>query len=338
MRVLLGWAGGVAGLALVILIAVTIGISAAASAVGAAALLCALLLVVTGRPYGLAPRDVRRSGSAGAVRVCAFSFVVFAAYSFTIAVEFPTAEPSFVAPAAYLLAFVGCSPLASYVAWRSVRRNPLHPDHGKRPYFVGGRVPATRPGAAAACLGAVSLSVSAILMGALTSAPAVTIPLGILAAILGVAGLVHAWVRGQASRLVPVVGIVTGLVAIGMTAAVASGGYPINGIACTSPTSCLGVGGSRSAFIVPVINGVRGAVESIPGAGVLNGVACPTPTTCVAVGSGPANTGGIVVTLTKVTRRGGRQVSCSALLVPATGLHVRRSPSVSWWATSARCS
>jgi hypothetical protein len=141
-------------------------------------------------------------------------------------------------------------------------------------------------------------------MGALTSAPAVTIPLGILAAILGVSGLVHAWVRGQASRLVPVVGIVTGLVAIGMTAAVASGEYPINGIACTSPTSCLGVGGSRSAFIVPVINGVRGAVESIPGAGVLNGVACPTPTICVAVGSGPANTGGIVVTLHKSDSQG----------------------------------
>jgi len=60
------------------------------------------------------------------------------------------------------------------------------------------------------------------------------------------------------------------------------------------------VGGARSAFIVAVINGVRGPVESIPGAGALHGVACPTPTRCVAVGSDPANTGGIVLTLDRI--------------------------------------
>src|SRR5450631_2683941 len=96
MLVALGCAGAVVGLALVILIAVTVGLSAAASVVGAAALLYGLLLLVTGTPMRLVPGDVRRSGSSSAVRVFAFVFVLFAAYSFAVAFEWPSAEFSFV--------------------------------------------------------------------------------------------------------------------------------------------------------------------------------------------------------------------------------------------------
>jgi hypothetical protein len=300
MLVALGYAGAVVGLAVVILIAVTVGLSAAASVAGAAALLCGLLLLVTGSPMRLVPGDVRRSGSSSAVRVFAFVFLLFAAYSFGVAFEWPSAEFSFVGYVVVAAAALGCGRLASFVAWRSVSRNPLHPEHGRRPYFLGGSVPATRLGIAAMSLGAVTLFVTVMLMGVFQSLPLVTIPLAAIAVTLGLVGFAHAWIRGPASRRVPVLGIVTGLVAIALTGFVASSEYPIEGIACTSPTSCLGVGGARSAFIVPVINGVRGPVESIPGAGTLHGVACPTPTRCVAVGSDAANTDGIVVTLDRI--------------------------------------
>jgi len=56
-------------------------------------------------------------------------------------------------------------------------------------------------------------------------------------------------------------------------------------IACLSATTCEAVGSNDfGAVVVPVQNGVPGAVTAVAGAAVLNGVACPGPTTCVAVG------------------------------------------------------
>jgi hypothetical protein len=296
-----GWVLAVIGIAAFILIAVTVGFPAAVACSGVAVLLYAVLLLVMGKTAPLAPRFIGRSGSSVAARVLALGMGILAAYAFISAIEFQTAtflslDVSF----ALDVGFGCCFLLAGFLAWRKVSRDPSHPEHGKRPYYIGGKVPVTRLGAAAAFVGVTSLLATWLLLGAFLSVPAVTIPLGLVAIGLGLAAFVRAWVRGSASRAVPVAAVLTGLATLGMTVAVASTGSDIQGIACVTLSNCVGVGGSpNGGFVVSVINGTRGSVVSIPGSVTLNGIACPTPTYCVAAGAGGGNSGGVVVTLAK---------------------------------------
>jgi hypothetical protein len=76
------------------------------------------------------------------------------------------------------------------------------------------------------------------------------------------------------------------------------GALALNGVACTSPTSCVAVGRSSSGgVVVPIVNGVPGKATPVPGIFALDGVACPTATTCEAVGEGPGGSSihGVVV-------------------------------------------
>jgi hypothetical protein len=61
-----------------------------------------------------------------------------------------------------------------------------------------------------------------------------------------------------------------------------------NGLACTSATTCTGVGGANTGTgggeIVSVTDGVPGTPVSVPGVSVFLGVACPTASLCVADG------------------------------------------------------
>ena|GEM_PF-3327994 len=71
-----------------------------------------------------------------------------------------------------------------------------------------------------------------------------------------------------------------------------AGSYRLNGVACSSATSCLAVGvGQSGGLVVAVTNGVPGSVAEVAAASELNAVACPTATTCVAVGSSSSSTG-----------------------------------------------
>ncbi len=291
----LGWVAAAAGLAVVVLIGIMAGVPAAESAVGVVVLLYGLTLLVIGTAAPLVPR-LRHSGSPDAARVFGLGFVLLTPYFFILAVEFQshTLVSEDVSLAEYF-AFFGCMTLASYLAWRAVRRNPLHADHGKRPYFWGGTVPVSRIGAAAAILGIASLLATAAVAFSFDSLPAVTLPLAAVTVLLGVAAFVRAWMRRASSRLVPAGAIVAGLLAGAMTTAIASSADEIFGMACAAPSHCVAVGLDGS--VATVDDGVRGLVETIDGAGTLKGVACMSSTTCVAVGDGAYGTGGVVVTL-----------------------------------------
>lgn len=296
-----GWILAVIGIAVFIVIAVTVAFPAAVACSGVAVLLYAVLLLVMGNTAPLAPRFIGRSGSSAAARVLALGMGILAAFAFISAIEFQTTtflsiDVSF----ALDVGFGVCVLLAGFLAWRNVSRDLSHPEHGKRPYYVGGKVPVTRLGAVAAFVGIASLLATWLLLGAFLSVPAVTIPLGLVAIGLGVAAFVRAWVRGSASRAVPVVAVLTGLATFGMTVAMASTGSDIQGIACVTLSDCVGVGGTlNGGFVVSVINGTRGSVVSIPGSGSLSGIACPTSTYCVVVGAGRGNGDGVVLTLAK---------------------------------------
>jgi hypothetical protein len=300
------WVLAVIGIAAFILIAVTVGFPVAVVCSGVAALLYTVLLLVMGRRAPLLPRFIERAGSSAAARVLALGVGVLAVYAFISAIEFQTA--TFLSMDVFLALYVGfggCLLLAGFLAWRNVSRDPSHPEHAKRPYYIGGKVPVTPLGAAAAVVGVASLIATWLLLGAFLSVPAVTIPLGLVAIGLGLAASVRAWVRGSASRAVPAAAVLAGLATLGMTVAMASTGSDIQGIACVTLSNCVGVGGSSNGgFVVSVINGTRGSVVSIPGSGSLSGIACPTPTYCVAVGSGGGNNGGVVLTLAKAGPHG----------------------------------
>ena len=90
-----------------------------------------------------------------------------------------------------------------------------------------------------------------------------------------------------------------GVFALAMSAAVLGGAAPagatteqpvsgvsLNAIACMTRTACIAVGGEGipGAVVVPITNGLPGAVELEGDIHQLNGVACPTATECFAVG------------------------------------------------------
>ena len=294
-----GWALAAIGIAVCILIAVTVSFPAAVACCGVAVLLYAVLLLVMGRAAPLAPRFARSTGSSAPARVFALGLGIVAAYAFISAIEFQTA--AFLSPDvsfALDVGFGGCVLLASFLAWRSVSRDPSHPEHGKRPYFIGGKVPVTRLGAAAAFIGVASVLATWLLLGAFRSVPAVTIPLGLVGIGLGLAALIRAWVRGSASRVVPVAAVLAGMATIGMTAANAAAVSDIQGIACVTLSNCVGVGGNAVAALSSR-SSMASAERScrFPSSGSLSGIACPTATYCVAVGSGGGNSGGVVLTL-----------------------------------------
>ena len=293
----LGWVVPAAGVALVILIGITAGVPAAESATGVVVALYGLTLLVMGTATPLVLRW-RRSGSASAVRIVGLGCVLLTPYFFVLAVEYQshTLVSEDVSLAEYV-AFFGCLTLASYLAWRAVRRNALHPEHGKRPYFWGGTVPVSRVSAGAAILGIVSLLVTAVVAFSFNTLPAVTFPLAAATLLLGCAALVRAWIRRPSSRLVPAGAIVAGLLAGALTTVIASTADEILGMACATPSHCVAVGLDGS--VATVDDGVRGAVETIAGAGTLNGVACMNATTCVAVGDGANGTSGVIVTLAR---------------------------------------
>jgi hypothetical protein len=321
-RKVLGWIAAAAGMGLVVLIGVIAGVPAAESAIGVLVLLDGLTLVVTGPAAPFMPKWCR-TGSPGAARVLGLGFVSLAPGFFILAVEFQshTLASEEVLVAEYV-AFFGCTTLASYLAWRAVRRNPLHPEHGKRPYFWGGTVPVSRLSAAAAILGIASLLVTALVAFSFNTLPAVTLALATI--LLGGAAFVRAWMRRPSSRLVPAGAIVAGLLAGAMTTAIASNADEILGMACAAPSHCLAVG--LDATVATVDYGVHGAVETIAGAGTLNGVACMTSTTCVAVGYGADGTGGIVVTL---GRRGAAPWAATSSRHVSRGLSGVACPSAS---------
>ncbi|HWG75152.1 MAG TPA: putative Ig domain-containing protein [Acidimicrobiales bacterium] len=73
----------------------------------------------------------------------------------------------------------------------------------------------------------------------------------------------------------------------------------LSGVACTSATVCQAVGTTgHLGVVVPVINGVQGTAQTVPGTQSLHGVACPTANTCVAVGVDSSGTFGVVVPIT----------------------------------------
>jgi hypothetical protein len=290
------WIGSGASLAVVLLIAFTAGFGAAAVAFGAALLAYAALLLVMGRAAQFVPRDIRTARSNGATRmfglaaVCASAYVLIGAFAFS-----GNGLPPMDILWSLLIIAMGCVFAAQFLAWRAVRRDPTHPEHGKRPFFVGGTVPVTRLATAAASLGLVSLVVASLAMGAFISLSIITVPLGALGVVLGVAALVRALVRRRASRAVPVLAIVAGLASLGITDALASSNSAIEGIACVHPNACLGVGRNvDTGFFVPVSNARRGSVVTVTGTQSLDSIACPSPTDCIAVGSGTSSTGVVV--------------------------------------------
>jgi hypothetical protein len=290
-------------LAVFILIAVLFRLAAAMASVGGALLLDAVLLLIVGRGPAPLPRYIGSAGSSPAVRVFALGVIVAAAFCFIDARAFQTTTLlPLDAELGLYAAFFACFLAAGFLAWRSVSRNPSHPEHGRRPYFIGGKVPVTRLGAAAAAAGLVSVATTFLLIGAYVSVPAATIPLGAVAACLGLAAFARAWARRPASRAVPVAAILAGVATLGMTAVMASAGSEIQGIACPTLSNCVGVGlAAGGGFVVPVINGTRGSVMSIPGSDALSSISCPTATRCVAVGSASGNDGGVLVTLSRST-------------------------------------
>ena len=321
----LRWIAAVAGLVLVVLIGVMAGFPAAEAAVGVIALLYGLTLVVMGTAAARLVPKWCRSGSSGAIRVLGVGFVLLAPYFLIQAAEFQS--HTLVSPYVFVVgyvAFFGCATLAAFLAWRAVRRNPLHPEHGKRPYFWGGTVPVSRLSAAAAILGIASLLVTALVAYSFNGLPAVTFALAAAAVVLGGAAFVRAWMRRPSSRLVPAGAIVAGLVAGAMTTAIASTADEILGMACAAPSHCVAVGLDGS--VATVDDGAHGAVETIAGAGTLNGVACMSATNCVAVGYGADGTSGVVVTL---ARRGAAPWASTSTQHVTRGLNGVACPSTS---------
>ena len=293
-----GCVAAVAGLALIVVIGLMAGLPAAESAVGVGVLLYGVTLLVMGTTAARLVPKWCRSSSSGPIRVRGLGFVLLTPYFFIFVVEFQSrtlvSEDLFLVE---YVAFFGCVTFASFLAWRDVRRNPLHPEHGKRPYFWGGTVPVSRLSAAAAILGIAGLLVTALVAFSFNSLPAVTLSLAAAAVVLGGAAFVRAWMRRPSSRLIPAGAIVAGLLAGAMTTAIASTSDEILGMACATPSHCVAVGLDGS--VAAVDYRAHGAVETIAGAGTLNGVACVSATTCVAVGNGAVEPGGIVVTLAR---------------------------------------
>ena len=108
------------------------------------------------------------------------------------------------------VAFFACVTLASFLAWRAVRRNPLHPEHGKRPYFWGGTVPVSRLSAAAAILGIVSLLVTVLVAYSFNGLPLVTFALAAAAVVLGAGGVRSRLDEAPVIEIVPAGAIVAG--------------------------------------------------------------------------------------------------------------------------------
>ncbi len=297
---MLRWIVPATGLAILIVIVVSFGLAAAMASVSGA-----VLLLIVGRGPAPLPRYIGSAGSPPAVRVFALGLTVAAAFCFIDARAYQTTTLlPMDAELGLYAAFFACVLAAGFLAWRSVSRNPSHPEHGRRPYFIGGKVPVTRLGAAAAAAGLVSVVTLLLLVGAYVSVPAATIPLGAVAAGLGLVALVRAGARRPASRAVPVAAILAGVATLGMTAVMASTGAEIQSIACPTLSNCVGVGWAPGGgFVVPVINGTRGSVMSIPGSDALSSISCPTATRCIAVGSGSGNDRGVLVTLGKATSR-----------------------------------
>ncbi len=89
-----------------------------------------------------------------------------------------------------------------------------------------------------------------------------------------------------------------------------------NGVACASPSQCIGVGNVASSVnsgAAAPLNPFTGEVSTgqspqlIRSSGVLNAVSCPSGSACLAVGENPNGTGGIAVPLnpeTAMVRRG----------------------------------
>jgi hypothetical protein len=74
-------------------------------------------------------------------------------------------------------------------------------------------------------------------------------------------------------------------------------GYTLLGVACSSASTCVAVGGNNSGqqVVVPITNGVPGSVEPVPGASKLAGVACSSATACVAVGNTNSPNSGLIL-------------------------------------------
>ena len=82
-----------------------------------------------------------------------------------------------------------------------------------------------------------------------------------------------------------------------------SGTSALNGVACTSKSSCVAVGSvDGEGVVVPIDNGVPGTAEVLSDTDTLTSVTCTKPGTCIATGlaetqipGGPNSTGGAVV-------------------------------------------
>ena len=165
--VVLRWIVPATGLAILIVIVVSFGLAAAMASVSGAVLLDAVLLLIVGRGPAPLPRYIGSAGSPPAVRVFALGLTVAAAFCFIDARAYQTTTLlPMDAELGLYAAFFACVLAAGFLAWRSVSRNPSHPEHGRRPYFIGGKVPVTRLGAAAAAAGLVSVVTLLLLVGA----------------------------------------------------------------------------------------------------------------------------------------------------------------------------
>jgi hypothetical protein len=98
-----------------------------------------------GRGLGPMPRYIGSAASPAAVRVFALGLIVAAAYCFIDARAFQaTTLLPMDAELGLYATFFACVLAAGFLAWRSVSSNPSHPEHGRRPYFIGGKVPVAR--------------------------------------------------------------------------------------------------------------------------------------------------------------------------------------------------
>lgn len=74
-----------------------------------------------------------------------------------------------------------------------------------------------------------------------------------------------------------------------------------NGLACSSATNCLGVGGGNTGNgdgeIVSVVNGVPGPIETVPGVSTFLNAVCPTSSFCLADALAPSDGSLLLVSL-----------------------------------------
>jgi hypothetical protein len=62
----------------------------------------------------------------------------------------------------------------------------------------------------------------------------------------------------------------------------------LNGVACSSPSSCVAVGSvAGQGVVVPIDDGIPGSPQTVSGADDLSSVWCSTAGSCIAVGTGP---------------------------------------------------